>query len=54
MWKRVYDENGYYPVYTTDDVSSEDKMWNYTEEVVDSQKKTTGKKKTSKKKKESS
>ena len=54
MWKKVYDENGYYPVYTTEENLSAEDLWNYAEEVVNSQKKTTGKKKTPKKKKESS
>ena len=50
-WKRVYDENGYYPVYTTEEVTED----NNANKAVDAQKTSVeGKKKTSKKKKKES
>ena len=60
MWKKVYDENGYYPVYTTEEYTedkTEDKatkLWDLAEKVVNSQNPPEGKKKTSKKKKKES
>ena len=41
MWKRVYDENGYYPVYTTEEISNKDE----NAVKLDSKKKTSKKKK---------